>query len=66
MENKYKKTEDNKELWVNEPTIAYQPTTSTEGVTRIMTQKELDLECLTIEESKNRVLNRINRHFHNV
>ena len=67
MEKKYKsKIEHNKELWVSEPTIAYQRTSSTEGVTRMTTQKELDSKCFTIEESKNRILTKINRHFHNI
>ena len=66
MEKKYKKIEHNNDLWVNEPTIAYQRTSSTEGVTRMMTQKELNSKCFTIEESKNRILTKINRHFHNI
>ncbi len=67
MEKKYKsKIEHNKDLRVNEPTIEYQRTSSTEGVTRMITQNELESKCFTIEESKNRILTRINRHFHSI
>ncbi|MBO5250510.1 MAG: hypothetical protein J6B31_00685 [Bacteroidaceae bacterium] len=65
MERKYKDIPTSNELSANEPTMAYQRRSgSGEGVTRMMTQKELETECFSLEDSKNRLIEKIHRHYH--
>ena len=65
MEKKnYKKVQTNNENSVEEPVIIYQCHLSETGVTQIVTQAELDTECLTLQESKKRMIEKIHRHFH--
>lgn len=42
---------------VKEEQVSYQ-------VTKTISQKELDAECITLEESKRRILKKIHDHFH--
>lgn len=64
MERKYKDISTSNELLVNEPAIAYQHRNSDQGVTRMTTQKELETECFSLEESRNRLIEKIHRHYH--
>ena len=51
---------------VNEPAVEYQRRNTNFGVTRMITQKELDAECFSLEESKNKLIEKIHRHFHHL
>ena len=64
MERKYKDIPTSNELLVNEPAITYQHRKSNQGVTRMTTQKELETECFSLEESRNRLIEKIHRHYH--
>lgn len=54
------------------PTIAreelayYQRSANSEGVTRMVSQKTLDEECMSLEESKKRMMEKIHNHFRNL
>ena len=47
----------------NEPAMAYQRRNTDSGITRMMTQKEIDAECFSLEESKSKLVDKIQRHF---
>ena len=64
MERKYKDIQTSNELLVNEPAMAYQRRSSDQGVTRMTTQEELETECFSLEESRNRLVEKIQRHYH--
>ena len=48
----------------NESAVSYQRRESGSEVTRMTTRKELEAECFSLEESKNRLVEKIHRHFH--
>ena len=48
----------------NESAVSYRRRESDSGVTRMTTRKELEAECFSLEESKNRLVEKIHRHFH--
>lgn len=54
---------DNKNL-VGEPSVAYQQTSIGIKELQAITQHEIDAECLSLEESKRRILNKINHYYH--
>ena len=64
MERKHKDIPTSNECLVNEPAIAYQRRSSDQGLTRMTTQKELETECFSLEESKNQLIEKIHRHYH--
>lgn len=53
---------DNKSL-VGEPSVAYQQTSIGIKRVQVITQDEIDAECMSLEESKRRILNKINHHY---
>ncbi len=53
---------DNKSL-VGEPSAVYQQTSIGIKGLQVITQDEIDAECLSLEESKQRILNKINHHY---
>lgn len=53
---------DNRSL-VSEPSVVYQQTSIGIKVSQVITQDEIDAECLSLEESKQRILNKINHHY---
>ena len=48
---------------VNEPAMTYQRRSTDSGITRMMTQKEIDAECFSLDESKSKLVDKIHRHF---
>lgn len=48
----------------NEPAMAYKRRESDSGLTLTISQKELETECFSLEESKNKLIETIHRHFH--
>ena len=48
----------------NESAVSYQRRESDSGVTRMTTRKELEAECFSLEESRNRLIEKIHRHYH--
>lgn len=54
---------DNKNL-VDEPSVAYQQTSIGIKDLQVITHDEIDAECLSLEESKRRILNKINHYYH--
>ena len=53
---------DNRSL-VSEPSVVYPQTSIGFKVSQVITQDEIDAECLSLEESKQRILNKINHHY---
>lgn len=47
-----------------EPLVAYCQSPSQVKVSQLMTQKEINAECLSLEESKNRLVEKIKSHYH--
>lgn len=64
MERKYKDIQTSNEWLTHESAIVYQRRGSEQGVTRATTQKELETECFSLEESRNRLVEKIHRHYH--
>lgn len=64
MERKYKDIPTSNEWMANESAIAYQRRSSEQEVTRTTTEKTLETECFSLEESKNRLIEKIHRHYH--
>ena len=64
MERKYKDIPTSNEWMANESAIAYQRRSSEQDITRTKTEKTLDTECFSLEESKNRLIEKIHRHYH--
>lgn len=48
---------------VGEPLVAYHQSTSPIKVSQTMTQKEIDAECLSLEESKRRILDKVHHYY---
>ena len=63
MENKYKSIQTLNELPVHEPAMEYQRRNSEQGVTRMTTQAELETECFSLEESKQKLIEKIHCHY---
>ena len=63
-ERKYESIQSPESCMANEPAMAYQRRESDSGITRMTTRKELEAECFSLEESKNRLVEKIHRHFH--
>lgn len=53
---------ENKSL-VGEPSVAYQQTSIGIRRLQVITQDEIDAECMSIEESKRCLLDKINHHY---
>lgn len=49
---------------VNESAVAYQRRNIDMGITRMTTKEELDAECLSLEESKTKLIEKVHCHFH--
>ncbi|MBQ4161565.1 MAG: hypothetical protein IJD84_01535 [Parabacteroides sp.] len=49
---------------IEEPSVMYQRRSFDNGVTRLITQAELDAECFTLAESKKRLIEKIYNHYH--
>lgn len=64
MSKKEYKKQEEKSLVVQESECVYQKKTSTDGITRFITQEALDKECLTLENSKELILRKVEQHFH--
>lgn len=64
MERKYKDIPTSNEWMANESAIAYQRRSSEQEITRTTTEKTLETECFSLEESKNRLIEKIHRHYH--
>lgn len=64
MTKKYKDLQSTEEYIVNEPIITYQHQENKMEALSMITQEELDATCITLEESKRRIVERIHRHFH--
>lgn len=60
----YEDIQMSKQDITHEPTVAYQRRTSESGITRMTNQKELETECFSLEESRNKLVDKIHRHFH--
>ena len=63
MENKYKSIQTLNELPVHEPAMEYQRRNSEQGVTRMTTQAELETVCFNLEDSKRKLIEKIQRHY---
>ncbi|MCD7923844.1 MAG: hypothetical protein LUI85_03765 [Bacteroides sp.] len=63
MKEKGKKIVEGKNDTAKEEQVSYQPKRSCNGVTRFITQTELDEECFTLQESKAMILEKVHRHF---
>lgn len=63
MEDKYKSIQTLNELPVHEPAMEYQRRNSEQGVTRMTTQAELETECFSLEESKQKLIEKIHCHY---
>lgn len=61
-EKKYKDL-GNKDILAKEPIMMYQRNLSDNGVTRMISKAALQQECLSLEESKNKILDKVHRHF---
>lgn len=48
---------------VGEPLVAYHQSTSPIKGSQIMTQEEIDAECLSLEESKRRILDKVHHYY---
>lgn len=48
-----------------EPAAAYGRVNTTPNSVKRMSRKDLEAECYSLEESKARLLELVNRHFHN-
>ena len=60
---KYKSIQTLNELPVHEPAMEYQRRNSEQGVTRMTTQAELETECFSLEESKQKLIEKIHCHY---
>lgn len=47
-----------------EPLETYRQAPSWVKASQLITQKEIDAECLSLEESKNRLVEKIKSHYH--
>lgn len=62
MKKKSKKEESSN---VREEMICYQHRVDRDGVTRMVTQEVLDNECITLAESKKRIIEKVHNHYCN-
>lgn len=56
---------DSEPLVAEEPEVAYGRVNTTPNSVKRMSRKDLEAECYSLEESKTRLLELVNRHFHN-
>lgn len=63
MTKEYKNMQSTEEYLVNEPVIAYQHQTDRKSAITMITQDELDETCISLEESKKRIIEKIHYHF---
>lgn len=61
MEKKYPPLQSVRQT-VNEPVSVYSP--SNINALKTITQAELDAECLTLQASKEKLIEKIHKHFH--
>ena len=64
MEREYKDIPTSNEWMANESAIAYQRRSSEQEITRTTTEKTLETECFSLEESRNRLVEKIHHHYH--
>ena len=48
-----------------EPAVTYGSVNTTPNSVKRMSRKDLEAECYSLEESKARLIELVNRHFHN-
>lgn len=63
MKKKYKPEERGPQT-VKDSLCEYQKKLVPDGITRFITQGELDRECMTVEQSKALLLEKVNSYFH--
>lgn len=66
MKKNYKKIQQDEEMSVKERTAIYEHRLSDTGITQMITRTELESECFSLQESKDRMIEKIHRHFHPV
>lgn len=66
MKKNYKKIQQDEETPVKEPGAIYEHRLSDTGITQMITRTELESECFSLQESKDRMIEKIHRHFHPV
>ena len=62
MKKKNKKEESSN---VREEMIGYQHRVDRDGVTRMVTQEVLDNECISLAESKRKIIEKVHNHYSN-
>lgn len=62
--NSKKKQDNNDNMTLKEEITSYYRKPSYDGITRIVSQTELNTECITLQESKELILEKIKQHFH--
>ncbi len=64
MKKEYKDKQLDKDMSVNESLTTYHYGTSSVRISRKISQAELDAECFTLQESKNKMIEKVARHYH--
>lgn len=56
--------EEGQRAKLHEPEAVYQPKAQMAGDYPVITQRELDENCMTLEESKRLILEMVHKHYH--